>query len=37
MQGTILSTHSKVLYKQTKHYPHECIAGEVCYKTVIEL
>ena len=37
MQGTILSTDSKVLYKQTKHYPNECSAGEVSYKTVIEL
>ena len=35
MQGTILSTESKVLYKQTKQYPHECGAGEISCKTVI--
>ena len=33
--GTILSTESKVLYKQTKQYPHECGAGEISCKTVI--
>ena len=37
MQGTILSTDSKVLYKQNKQYPHECGGGEVSCKTVIKL